>query len=65
MAKIEVERIENKLKLAFGAATNLEGLATWPTLEKKTLNLPLFKREQRPTFELYQRVTYERRFRLL
>jgi len=64
-AKVEVERLENKLKVAFGAAANLEGLATWPTLEKRTLNLPLFKREQRPMYEPYQRVTCERRFKLL
>jgi Meiotically up-regulated gene 113 len=64
-AKMEVERLENKLKIALGPAAVLDGLGVWPTIEKKGLNQGLFKKEQKPMFELYQRITYERRFKLL
>jgi|SRR5581483_8273254 len=61
----EEERLECEMKLAIGVASGIDGIATWRTRAKSAVNLALLKREQRRVFELYQRVTYDRPFKLL
>src|SRR5262249_33967413 len=59
------ELLENKLKVAVGAAAGLEGLLKWESTEVRRLDQKALKEAEPDVYERWANPRLERRFRLL
>jgi hypothetical protein len=59
-----IKLLASKIQVAIGEAGGMNGIASWGWIERFTIDLERFKKEQEALFEQYKRDSSCRRFRL-